>query len=124
MLNSKYHRVSAITGFLAVALGAFGAHGLHDLLVKNEALEIWKTAATYHLIHAVVLLWVANRTPWSRITWFFFITGITLFSGSLYLLAVTGIHWLGAITPLGGIAFLAGWLSLAIEKPKTGDIPS
>jgi len=105
-------RFSAITGFLAVLLGAFGAHALHDLLVKNNTVEIWKTASTYHLIHSVVLLWVADRFPANKMAWGCFMVGVILFSGSLYLLAVTGIHWLGAITPFGGIALLAGWLAL------------
>lgn len=120
MPNAKCFRIAAATGFLAVALGAFGAHGLHDLLVKNNALEIWKTAAMYHLIHAVVLLFVATRHPLPRLPWILFLAGIVIFSGSLYLLAVTGAHWLGAITPIGGVCLLAGWLWLGLlpSAPK------
>jgi len=105
-----------------VALGAFGAHGLHGLLEKNNAVEIWKTASTYHLVHAVVLLFVANRTPFARGAWMLFMAGVILFSGSLYLLAVTGIHWIGAITPVGGIGLLAGWLVLAFKSCDTNSL--
>lgn len=117
MLNTPALRIAAVTGFLAVALGAFGAHGLHDLLVKNDTLEIWKTASMYHLIHAVVLLFVADGRPLRLVPWILFLSGILVFSGSLYLLAVTNAHWLGAITPVGGLCLLAGWLWLAI-KPE------
>jgi uncharacterized membrane protein YgdD (TMEM256/DUF423 family) len=113
--NIQSQRIAAIVGFIGVVLGAFGAHGLHGLLEKNNALEIWKTASTYHLIHAVVLLFVANQRPLPRLAWILFLAGIMVFSGSLYLLAVTNVRWLGAITPLGGLAFLAGWLWLAIR---------
>jgi uncharacterized membrane protein YgdD (TMEM256/DUF423 family) len=113
-MNSAF-RIAAVVGFLGVALGAFGAHMLHDLLVKNNALDIWKTASTYHLVHAVVLLFVANQRPLPRAAWIFFLAGVVIFSGSLYLLAVTNLRWLGAVTPLGGFSFLAGWLWLAIR---------
>ena len=111
--NLKYQRIAALVGFLGVALGAFAAHGLKHLLAENNTAEIWKTASMYHLIHAVVLLFVANQRPLPRVTWFLFLTGVVIFSGSLYLLAVTNILWLGAITPLGGLSLLAGWLWLA-----------
>ena len=114
MINS-YFRISAVAGFLAVALGAFGAHGLHGLLEKNNMVEVWRTASTYHLIHAAVLLFVADRLPCARLAWGLFMAGIVLFSGSLYLLAATGLHWLGAITPLGGICLLGGWMVLALR---------
>ena len=117
MLNSNTpFRIAAATGFLAVALGAFGAHGLHGLLERNHAVEIWKTASTYHLVHAAVLLFVAGMKPFPRIAWALFLAGIIVFSGSLYLLAVTDIRQLGAVTPLGGIGLLAGWLVLALGK--------
>jgi uncharacterized membrane protein YgdD (TMEM256/DUF423 family) len=120
MINSNIRfRIAAITGFLAVALGAFGAHGLHGLLEKNNAVEIWRTASTYHLVHAVVLLFVANMKPVPRIAWGLFLAGIIIFSGSLYLLAVTGFHWLGAVTPVGGIGLLVGWLVLAFKSEST-----
>ena len=109
-------RVAAVAGFLAVALGAFGAHGLHRLLEQNNMVEVWRTASTYHLVHAAVLLFVADRILRARLAWGLFMAGIVLFSGSLYLLALTNIHWLGAITPLGGICLLGGWLALAVKK--------
>jgi len=117
MLNANTSfRIAAFTGFLAVALGAFGAHGLNPLLEKNHAVEIWRTASSYHLIHALVLLVVANRVPFARSAWILFMAGILLFSGSLYLYAATGIHWLVFVTPVGGLALLAGWLALAFQR--------
>jgi len=105
--------LAAILAFTGVALGAFGAHGLKDILVQNQTLEIWKTASLYHLVHAVAMLVAdapAGRFPPAG----FFAVGIVIFSGSLYLLAITGVSWLGAITPLGGLAFLIGWIRLAL----------
>jgi uncharacterized membrane protein YgdD (TMEM256/DUF423 family) len=118
--NVKCQRIGALAGFLGVALGAFAAHGLKHLLTENNTVEIWKTASTYHLIHAVVLLFVASQRPLPRVPWILFLAGIVIFSGSLYLLAVTNILWLGRITPLGGLCFLAGWLWLAV-RPFAAD---
>ena len=109
-------RIAAAFGFLAVALGAFGAHGLKDLLAGNGTAEIWKTASVYHLAHAVVLLLLANWQPLPRRAFSLFGAGIVVFSGSLYVLAVTNVKWLGAITPLGGLCLLAGWLALAFRR--------
>jgi uncharacterized membrane protein YgdD (TMEM256/DUF423 family) len=108
-------RISAIVGFLGVALGAFGAHALKQHLAALHLADVWEKAVFYHLIHAVVLLLLASRPAFPRIPWLCFLFGIILFSGSLYLLAYTGIKWLGAITPLGGLSLLAGWLILAIR---------
>lgn len=110
-------RIAAIAGFLAVALGAFGAHGLEKILHENQTTEIWKTAVFYHFVHAVMLFVLASR-PAARRAWVCFLAGIVIFSGSLYVLAVTNIKWLGAITPLGGLSFLAGWAWLAIIARK------
>jgi len=112
----KAIRIAAALGFLAVALGAFGAHALKNLLEQHETTTIWHTAVLYHLTHAVVLLVLATR-PGGRCSgaYWFFVSGIILFSGSLYLLSVTNLKWLGAITPLGGVCLLAGWLLLAIQ---------
>ena len=112
----KALRIAAVVGFLAVALGAFGAHGLKDLLRQNGTAEIWHTAVLYHLVHAVVLLLIASR-PAARVSAAFWLVlaGIVIFSGSLYLLAITNLKWLGAVTPLGGISLLAGWLWLAVK---------
>src|SRR5262245_43797912 len=109
MQHALAFRVSAIVGFLAVALGAFGAHGLKEILERNETTAIWQTAVLYHLVHGVALLGLTLVTPWRRGPWWSFLVGVIVFSGSLYLLALTGVRRLGAITPFGGAAFLAGW---------------
>jgi len=100
-------------GFLAVALGAFGAHGLKATFLENGQGHTWDTAAHYHLVHAVVLLILALRPSVARLPFWLFTAGIVIFSGSLYLLAGTTTLWLGAITPIGGVCLLAGWLALA-----------
>ena len=117
MSSTTAIRLAALVGFLAVALGAFGAHGLKAVLEKNGTLAIWQTAALYHLVHAVVLLVLAQGTTVARVPFTLFGAGIAVFSGSLYALAVTNVKWLGAITPLGGLCLLAGWLAL-IFKPR------
>jgi uncharacterized membrane protein YgdD (TMEM256/DUF423 family) len=108
-------RVAALMGFLGVALGAFGAHGLKDILDRNATLATWQTAVFYHLIHAVMLFILARQRPVPTGPWLSFFVGVLIFSGSLYLLAVTNIKWLGAITPLGGISLLAGWVWLMVN---------
>jgi uncharacterized membrane protein YgdD (TMEM256/DUF423 family) len=112
-------RLAAIAGFLAVALGAFGAHSLKATLLQNDTLAVWQTGALYHLVHAVVLLLLAQRSSIPRWPFILFGIGIVIFSGSLYLLAVTNIKILGAITPIGGLCFLAGWLMLAFRPSQT-----
>src|SRR5512140_1676128 len=107
-------RIAAVAGMLAVALGAFGAHGLKEVLDRHGTAAIWQTAVFYHFIHAVMLFILANRVPASWGAWYAFLVGILIFSGSLYLLAVTGERWLGAITPLGGVSFIVGWVWLAV----------
>ena len=114
MTNSTAIRIAAVFGALAVALGAFGAHGLKELLARNGTVAIWEKAVFYHFIHAVVLFLLAGRTPLCAGPWVSFLLGIVFFSGSLYLLALTNVRWLGAITPLGGVSFLVGWIWLAI----------
>ncbi|HTY87817.1 MAG TPA: DUF423 domain-containing protein [Candidatus Acidoferrum sp.] len=106
-------RVAAISGALAVALGAFGAHGLKEWLAQNGTTAIWEKAVFYHFIHTVVLFVLAQRPPLKAGPWWCFLFGIVVFSGSLYLLALTNLHWLGAITPVGGVSLLAGWIWLA-----------
>ena len=103
---------------LGVILGAFGAHGLRARL-SPEMLVVFETGVRYHLIHALGLLavaWAASRWPGSyvSIAGYLFVAGIFIFSGSLYVLAVTGIRWLGAITPIGGFWLIVGWGLLAI----------
>lgn len=111
-------RIAAAMGLLAVALGAFGAHGLKELLAQNGTAAVWEKAVFYHFIHAVMLFVLADRKPLPTLAWWSFLIGIFLFSGSLYLLAVTGIHWLGAITPIGGVSFLVGWTCLIISAGR------
>ena len=111
-------RIAAAMGLLAVALGAFGAHGLKDLLTQNGTTAIWEKAVFYHFIHAVMLFVLADRKPFPAVAWWSFLAGIFLFSGSLYLLAVTNAHWLGAITPIGGVSFLLGWAWLIFKSSR------
>jgi uncharacterized membrane protein YgdD (TMEM256/DUF423 family) len=119
MNSQTAFRISAVMGFLGVALGAFGAHGFHDLLMKNARLATWDTAVLYHLAHAVALLVIAALQPFRRAAWWLLFAGVLVFSGTLYVLALTNVKWLGAITPIGGLAFLAGWLALALGKGRT-----
>jgi len=116
-MNSRsVKRVAGLMGFAGVLLGAFGAHFLRGMLDKSGTTQIWQTAVLYHLVHAVVLLVVSGWRPVPRIAFGLILGGVLLFSGSLYALALTNVKWLGAITPLGGLLMLAGWLILAFGK--------
>jgi uncharacterized membrane protein YgdD (TMEM256/DUF423 family) len=117
-MDRTFLLLGALFGFLAVALGAFGAHALRARLAP-DMLAVFETGVRYHMYHALALIltslvmarmsgWLVAAAGWS------FVAGILLFSGSLYALALTGVTVLGAITPLGGLAFLAGWACLAI----------
>ncbi|WML41696.1 DUF423 domain-containing protein [Neobacillus sp. OS1-2] len=115
--------VGAINAFLAVALGAFGAHGLKDRLDAHY-LEIWKTGVTYQMFHATGILiigillgkvGVSSLFSWSG---WLMLAGIILFSGSLYLLSLTKVGVLGAITPIGGVCFLAAWVLIIVGAVK------
>lgn len=114
----NHARIAAIVGFLAVVLGAFGAHGLKALLAQNGTAAIWEKAVLYHFIHAVMLFVLARAGKFPAVAWWSFLAGIFLFSGSLYLLAVTNLHWLGLVTPLGGAGFLLGWAWLAFPPSR------
>lgn len=108
--------IGAAFGLLGVAAGAFAAHGLRERL-EPRMLEVFETAARYQLIHALALIavaWAATRWPGAAVTaaGASFIAGILIFSGSLYALSLTGLRWLGAITPLGGFALIVGWACL------------
>jgi len=107
-------RIAAVLGFLGVALGAFGAHALREK-ISPAALQIWNTAVLYHLLHAVALLALGLYARASgadvKLAAGLFTAGVVIFSGSLYALALSGIKPLGAITPIGGLCFLAGWAS-------------
>ena len=108
--------LAAAAGLTAVALGAFAAHGLKGKL-PTDLFDVFEVGARYHMYHALALLgvaWAATRWPGGAVNaagWFF-VAGIVLFSGSLYVLSVTGVRVLGAITPLGGVCFIAGWALL------------
>ena len=120
---AKFWLISAgFFGFLSVALGAFAAHSLKNIL-DDYGRSIYEKAVLYQMFHTMALFAVGllqhfdKETSFSAAGWCFFV-GIFLFSGSLYLLAVTGLKWLGAITPIGGIAFLFGWLGLVLSIIK------
>jgi len=117
-VGPRWFVIGAIAGASGVALGAFGAHGL-KARVGPDLLEIWETAARYQILHALALLataWASERWPGGASTaagWLFLL-GIVIFSGSLYALVLSGVRGLGAVTPLGGLCFIAGWLALAL----------
>lgn len=112
--------IGGVMGALGVGLGAFGAHGLKGVVTDPHLLEVWETAARYHLIHAVALLALAaHPKPPSAAGWLF-VAGTVLFSGSLYTMTLTNQRWLGAITPIGGVCFIAGWLVLAWSGRQLG----
>lgn len=112
MTGGDLRRVAGVIGALGVMAGAFGAHALSGM-VTEARLETWETAARYHLIHAVVLV-VLSLIPTLRpLTSRLILAGMFIFSGSLYTLVLSDVPWLGAITPIGGVLLIAGWLSLA-----------
>jgi uncharacterized membrane protein YgdD (TMEM256/DUF423 family) len=111
--------LGAFNAFIAVAAGAFAAHGLRDIL-SNEYLSTFKTAADYQMMHGIglILIGLINKQNTNRCNIaaaLFMLSGILLFSGSLYLLTLTGTRWLGIITPFGGVCFLIAWLTLGFN---------
>ncbi len=109
--------LASVFGLIAVAAGAFGSHGLKGRL-SPEMLDVFEIAVRYQMYHALAQFaaaWVAQHSGQSAAVWsgWLFAAGIVIFSGSLYILSLTGVRWLGAVTPLGGLAFLAGWGCLA-----------
>jgi uncharacterized membrane protein YgdD (TMEM256/DUF423 family) len=114
--NQLARKIVAIFGFLGVLFGAFGAHLLRGFLEQLGTAQFWQTAVFYHLVHAVVLLVLSGWRPIPRLAYCLILFGAILFSGSLYVLALTNFKWLGAITPLGGIGMLSGWLALGTSK--------
>lgn len=122
-MDVRWFVTGAVAAGLGVALGAFGAHGLRAHVAPEE-LAVFETGVRYQMYHALALLavaWAAARWPGRRVqaAGWLFVGGIALFSGSLYVMALTGARWLGAITPLGGVAFLLGWLALAAAARRT-----
>jgi uncharacterized membrane protein YgdD (TMEM256/DUF423 family) len=105
---------AAVAGLSGVALGAFGAHALRGELSLHETAELWKTAVLYHLVHAVALLWASTAEPLPKGALWCWASGIVLFCGSLYLLALCRFPLLGAVTPLGGLLLLGGWLAVLL----------
>jgi len=126
-MDRTFALAGAVSAFLAVAAGAFGAHALRARL-PADLLAVFETAARYQMYHALALLGVAilaARWPGMplRAAGWLFIGGTVVFSGSLYLLALSGTRWLGAITPVGGLLFLAGWIALAAGIARSGSTP-
>jgi uncharacterized membrane protein YgdD (TMEM256/DUF423 family) len=118
MSSSGWMVLGSFLGACGVALGAFGAHALKTR-VDPAMLAVFDTGVRYHLTHAVALLavaWAAERWPgfWSAAAGWSFAAGIVIFSGSLYVMVLTGARWLGAVTPLGGLLLIAGWCALAL----------
>ena len=119
--SPRAFRAAAFLGFLGVALGAFGAHGLGKVFALDaRAPRWWETAVFYQLLHVAVMLLAACLRPFPVLAWRLFAAGIVIFSGTLYLMALTRVLWLGAITPLGGVCFLGGWLLLAMRFSNPG----
>lgn len=122
-MTRYFGTIAALSAFIAVAAGAFGAHALKARL-EPDLLTVFETAARYQMYHALALFiaaWMALQEPciWAVRAGWCFIVGTVLFSGSLYALALSGVRALGAITPLGGVAFLAGWICLALAaRPR------
>lgn len=120
--------IAGLSGAFAVGLGAFGAHGLADVLAKTERTATFETAVSYHFYHTLALALVGLlslvKPEWKSlkfVTWSFAL-GILIFSGSLYLLSLSGITWWGAITPLGGVGFILGWLGLFYSALRNDQI--
>lgn len=118
-------RVGAISGFLAVGLGAFGAHGLKARLATLGTAANFDTASQYQMYHALALVFVGVLAGQGRsggtlpMAGWMFLVGTLIFSGSLYALALSGERWLGAITPIGGLSLMGGWLALAYDGARS-----
>ncbi len=130
MTGIAWLRIGAVLGFLAVAIGAFGAHGLKAHLEKLHTAATFETAVQYHFYHALALLAVGlgagpyKASTAGQVAGWAFVVGVVLFSGSLYVLSVKGNNKHGMITPFGGLAFLAGWLALAVAASNLGASPT
>ena len=117
-------KIGIIFSLLSVIIGAFGAHGLKEILTKLNTLETFQTAVHYQMFHSIAILLSGILFQIgmleSKLPMLLFVFGIIIFSGSLYILSITGIKWLGAITPIGGLLFIAGWITLfiSIHSPK------
>jgi len=123
MSASIWLAIGSVLGAAGVALGAFGAHGLRGR-VGPDLVAVFETAVRYHLTHALAIVavaWASDRwpNPWSAAAGWLFVAGIAVFCGSLYLLVFTGARWLGAVTPIGGLALIAGWCALALAALRS-----
>jgi uncharacterized membrane protein YgdD (TMEM256/DUF423 family) len=121
-MDRKFLAAGSLLAFLAVAAGAFGAHGLKNHL-ESDMLAIFETAVKYQMYHSLALILVSTIIKpksglWLVRSGWLFLAGIAVFSGSLYILSLTGIKWFGALTPLGGLAFLGGWFSILMHALK------
>jgi uncharacterized membrane protein YgdD (TMEM256/DUF423 family) len=127
MNQQKTYLIAALFGITAVALGAFGAHGLKEILTLNNRVDTYNLAVEYHFYHTFALLSVGilmNHFPSKLLNYgsLCFLLGIIFFSGSLYTLALTNVKIMGAITPVGGVLFIAGWIQLAIAVRKKKEV--
>lgn len=124
MTGKQIIQSAAIFGAIAVGIGAFGAHGLKAILEETGRIETFETAVKYHFYHSLGLFLIGIlalvKPEWKGLNFstICMIIGILIFSGSLYILSLTGITWLGAITPLGGVAFILGWLGILRAASK------
>ena len=121
-MTERWFAIGAWLGALGVGLGAFGAHGLKTR-VSAEMIAVWETGSRYQLLHALALLatgWACERWPgaYANGAGGLFLAGVALFSGSLYALALSGVRAIGAITPIGGVCFIAGWTCLAMAAMR------
>lgn len=124
MQRNRFLFIASVLGMLAVILGAFGAHGL-EKVAEPRMLQRFHTGVEYQFYHTLALLGVGIMRRWANHRWldyagYAFISGIALFSGSLYLYVLTGVSQIAMITPLGGVAFIVGWLLLALAVKKQG----
>ena len=122
-MKLNWFAIGAIAAAIGVTLGAFGAHALKPR-VAEDLLSIFEIGVRYHMYHALALLavaWAAGRWPgnWVNASGWLFVIGILIFSGSLYLMALSGARWLGAITPIGGLCFILGWIALAMAALRS-----
>ena len=114
--NRLARSLAGVLGFFGLLSGMFGAHVLQGFLESQGTAQYWRTAVLYHLAQAVALLALSCWRPVPRFAFSLILGGVTLFSGSLYALALTNLKWFGAITPLGGLGMLSGWLALALAR--------
>jgi uncharacterized membrane protein YgdD (TMEM256/DUF423 family) len=124
MTGKQIIQTGAIFGMLAVGIGAFGAHGLKEILAETGRTETFETAVKYHFYHSLAIFLIGIlalvKPEWKKLILaaVLMAVGILIFSGSLYVLSLTGITWLGAIAPLGGVAFIGGWILVTVAASK------